>query len=154
MANMAALQEQVASTPILIVDDDVEDVHFIKRAFKKNNVSNPLVSVFSGEEALEFLSRLDTGQNDYPGLLLLDLNMPGVGGMETLRRIKENGKWRQIPIVIFTTSKAQEDIDNSYRLGANSFVSKPFGLEGLVGVVAELSHYWFDVVALPSNTIE
>ena len=154
MASVAAMQEHAVSTPILIVDDDVEDVHFIKRAFKKNNVSNPLLSVFSGEEALEFLSQLDASQHDYPGLLLLDLNMPGVGGMETLRRIKQNGRWRQIPVVIFTTSKAQEDIDTSYRLGANSFVSKPFGLEGLVGVVAELSHYWFDVVALPSNTVE
>lgn len=141
-------------TPILIVDDDVEDVHFIKRAFKKNKVENPLFSVLSGEEALEFLQRSEHEHASYPGLMLLDLNMPGVGGMETLQRIKRHEEWRKIPVVVFTTSKAQEDIDTSYRLGANSFISKPFGLEGLVGVVANICQYWFSVSALPSTSNE
>ncbi len=146
--------ESVGLTPILIVDDDVEDVHFIKRAFKKNKVVNPLFSVLSGEEALEFLQRTQHDHADYPGLMLLDLNMPGVGGMETLHRIKQHAEWRKIPVVVFTTSKAQEDIDTSYQLGANSFVSKPFGLEGLVGVVAHICQYWFSVSALPSTSNE
>ncbi len=146
--------ESVGLTPILIVDDDVEDVHFIKRAFKKNKVVNPLFSVLSGEEALEFLQRTQHDHADYPGLMLLDLNMPGIGGMETLHRIKQHAEWRKIPVVVFTTSKAQEDIDTSYQLGANSFVSKPFGLEGLVGVVAHICQYWFSVSALPSTSNE
>lgn len=146
--------ESAGLTPILIVDDDVEDVHFIKRAFKKNRVENPLFSVLSGEEALDFLQRSVHDQASYPGLMLLDLNMPGVGGMETLHRIKQHAEWKKIPVVVFTTSKAQEDIDTSYQLGANSFVSKPFGLEGLVGVVANICQYWFSVSALPSTSNE
>lgn len=149
-----ARQDAVGMTPILIIDDDVEDVHFIKRAFKKNKVENPLFSVLSGEEALDYLQRVEHSQASYPGLMLLDLNMPGVGGMETLHRIKQHTQWRKIPVVVFTTSKAQEDIDTSYRLGANSFISKPFGLEGLVAVVADICHFWFSVSALPSTLNE
>lgn len=141
-------------TSILIVDDDIEDVHFIKRAFRKNNVDNPLHAVWSGEEALDYLQQTERESRDYPGLMLLDLNMPGVGGMETLHRIKQHAEWRKIPVVVFTTSKAQEDIDTSYGMGANSFVSKPFGLEGLVGVVADICHFWFNVSALPSTLKE
>ena len=146
--------EVAAQLPILIVDDDVEDVYFIKRAFKKNNVNNPLYSVFSGEEALDFLKQSGRQDVETPGLLLLDLNMPGVGGMETLRQIKLCQKLRKIPVVVFTTSKAQEDIDTSYSLGANSYISKPFGLEGLVNVVGEITSYWLNVAALPSTSVE
>ncbi|HVK98451.1 MAG TPA: response regulator [Dongiaceae bacterium] len=146
--------EAAALAAILIVDDDLEDVQFIKRAFKKNNVANPLFSVFSGEEALDFLRRCDNQSRTYPGLILLDLNMPGVGGMETLRRVKQNERWRQIPAVIFTTSKAEEDVLTSYSMGANSFISKPFGFEGLTDVVAQISSYWLGVAALPSKTAE
>lgn len=146
--------ETAPLTSILIVDDDSEDVLFIRRAFRKNNVQNPLHTVGSGEEALDFLQQLEQKSGEYPGLLLLDLNMPGVGGIETLQRIKRHEAWRRIPVVVFTTSKAQEDIDTSYGMGANSFVSKPFGLEGLVGVVADICHFWFQVSALPSTTKE
>lgn len=154
MTGMTALSEAAALAAILIVDDDLEDVQFIKRAFKKNNVSNPLFSVFSGEEALDFLHRCDKGNQTYPGLILLDLNMPGVGGMETLRRVKLNERWRRIPAVIFTTSKAEEDVLTSYSMGANSFISKPFGFDGLTEVVAQISAYWLGVAALPSKSTE
>lgn len=154
MPALETTTDTAVHTPILIVDDDVEDVFFIKRAFKKNKVQNPLYSVLSGEDALDFLRRSARDPATYPGLLLLDLNMPGVGGMETLHRIKQHAEWRKIPVVVFTTSKAQEDIDTSYQLGANSYVSKPFGLEGLVGVVASICHYWFRVSALPSTSDE
>ena len=99
MTGMTAQSEATALAAILIVDDDLEDVQFIKRAFKKNNVANPLFSVFSGEEALDFLHQCDKDNQTYPGLILLDLNMPGVGGIETLRRFKLNERWRRIPAV-------------------------------------------------------
>jgi len=141
--------EPSISRPIMIIDDDVEDVQFIKRAFKKNNVQNPLFSVYSGEEAIEYLSRLDTQNETFPALILLDLNMPGIGGLETLHQIKRKDEWRHIPIVIFTTSKAQEDVVSSYRYGANCFVSKPFSYDGLVDVVEKIFSHWFSVAALP-----
>ena len=144
----------VNAIPILIVDDDVEDVQFIKRAFAKNKVDNPLFTVFSGEEAIEFLHRCNRNVAPYPGLILLDLNMPGVGGMETLRQIRAKEDWRHIPIIIFTTSKAHEDVVQSYTLGANSFVSKPFSLDELVKVVAKISDFWFQVAALPESIQE
>lgn len=150
----AKMVEVLTSAPILIVDDDVEDVQFIKRAFKKNGVTNPLFTVFSGEEAIDYLIRQQNNDEAFPGLMLLDLNMPGVGGLETLRKIKENESWRHIPIVIFTTSKAQEDVVSSYRYGANCFISKPFGLEGLVDVVAKIFDFWFSVAALPKSNRE
>lgn len=154
MASALATSEATALAAILIVDDDLEDVQFIKRAFRKNNVVNPLFSVLSGEEALEYLQRCEHENSTYPGLILLDLNMPGVGGMETLRRVKQNERWRRIPAVIFTTSKAEEDVLVSYNMGANSFISKPFGFDGLTEVVAQISSYWLGVAALPSTTVE
>lgn len=154
MSPLQTTADATAQSPILIVDDDAEDVYFIKRAFQKNKVSNPLFSVLSGEDALDFLRRAENDPASWPGLMLLDLNMPGVGGMETLHRIKQHAHWRRIPVVVFTTSKAQEDIDTSYQLGANSYISKPFGLDGLVGVVASICHYWFSVSALPSTSDE
>lgn len=154
MASALTAAEATALAAILIVDDDLEDVQFIKRAFRKNNVANPLFSVLSGEEALEFLQQCELDSGAYPGLILLDLNMPGVGGMETLRRVKQNERWRRIPAVIFTTSKAEEDVLDSYSMGANSFISKPFGFEGLTDVVAQISAYWLGVAALPSTTVE
>ena len=142
------------NAPILIIDDDVEDVQFIKRAFKKNGVSNPLVSVLSGEEALAYLNREQDDVENFPGLIMLDLNMPGIGGLETLRKIKLNDPWRHVPVVIFTTSKAQEDVVSSYRFGANCFVTKPFGHDGLVQTIAEIFNFWFSVAALPEERRE
>ncbi len=146
--------ESSASVPILLIDDDVEDVQFIKRAFKKNSIANPLFSVLSGEEALEYLLRHQKDADLLPGLILMDLNMPGIGGLETLRQIKSNERWRRIPVVVFTTSKAQEDVVSSYHLGANCFVSKPFGHDGLVKVVSEIFKFWFSVAALPEEVQE
>ena len=154
MTGKTAPSEAASLAAILIVDGDFEDVQFIKRAFKKNNVANPLFAVFSGEEALDFLHRCDKGNQIYPGLILLDLNMPGVGGMETLRRFKLDERWRRIPAIIFTTSKAEEDVLTSYSMGANSFISKPFGFDGLTEVVAQISSYWLGVAALPSKSKE
>ena len=94
----------------------------------------------------------DPALSPRPGLILLDLNMPRKDGREALREIKANPALRQIPVVILTTSKAEEDIYRSYDLGVNSFISKPVSFEGLVAVMRTLGRYWFEIVELPKGS--
>ncbi len=138
---------------VLIADDDPEDRMLIEDAFEESRLANTLQFVGDGEELLDYLYR----RNDYtdpsasprPGLILLDLNMPRKDGRETLGEIKSDPYLRQIPIVVMTTSKAEEDIFHTYDLGVNSFVTKPVTFEGLVEVVKALGRYWFQIVELP-----
>ncbi|HEX8202372.1 MAG TPA: response regulator, partial [Isosphaeraceae bacterium] len=108
-----------------------------------------------GEELLEYLRRqgqfTDASTSPTPGLILLDLNMPRKDGREALREIKSNPALRQIPIIVLSTSKAEEDVYRTYDLGANSFITKPVTFEGLVDVMKSLGRYWFHIVELPPD---
>jgi CheY-like chemotaxis protein len=139
---------------ILMADDDVDDRMLTKEALEESRVRNNLYFVEDGEELLDYLNRrgkfADAEQAPRPGLILLDLNMPRKDGREALREIKANPDLRRIPIVIMTTSKAEEDIFRSYDLGANSFITKPVTFERLVELMRTLGQYWIEFVELPS----
>ena len=135
---------------VLVADDDPEDRMLIEDAFEESRLANPLEFVVDGEDLLDYLHRRngysDPSSSPRPGLILLDLNMPRKDGREALKEIKSDPELRQIPIVVMTTSKVEEDILRTYDLGVNSFITKPVTFEGLVEVVKELSRYWFQIV--------
>lgn len=139
---------------ILMADDDDDDFVLTQKALKESKLLNTLVRVKDGEELLDYLLK----RNDYldaqtmrPGVILLDLNMPRKDGREALKEIKSNPDLNDIPVVVFTTSKAEEDIYRSYQLGVNSFITKPVTFENLLNVVKTLGKYWFEIVELPSS---
>lgn len=138
---------------VLIADDDPEDRMLIEDAFEESRLTNPLEFVVDGEDLLDYLHRRngysDPSSSPRPGLILLDLNMPRKDGREALKEIKSDPDLRQIPIVVMTTSRAEEDVLRTYDLGVNSFITKPVTFEGLVEVVKMLGRYWFQIVELP-----
>jgi CheY-like chemotaxis protein len=139
---------------ILMADDDVDDRELAREALAESRVLNDLYSVNDGAELLEFLRHEGTYTSENaprPDLILLDLNMPKVDGREALAALKKDPRLRSIPVVILTTSRAEEDVVRSYDLGANSFISKPVTFAGLVEVMRELGRYWVVIVELPDN---
>lgn len=138
------------SITLLVADDDPEDRMLIKDALKEGRLANDVHFVADGEELLDFLlHRGSYSSAPTPGLILLDLNMPRKDGREALKEIKEHPKLKQIPVVVFTTSKAEEDIFKSYQLGVSSFITKPVTFSSLIDVMQALGRYWFDIVQLP-----
>ena len=144
---------QRSSVVILMADDDVDDRELTRDALAESRLANELYFVEDGVELLDYLRHRGAyarpGSAPRPGVILLDLNMPRKDGREALREIKADPDLRTIPVVVLTTSRAEEDIVRSYDLGANSFISKPVTFDGLVEVVRGLGKYWFDIVELP-----
>jgi two-component system, response regulator len=140
---------------ILLADDDPEDRMLARDALEESRVSNTLDTVVDGEELMDYLNRRGSYEslkgNPLPGLILLDLNMPRKDGREALREIKSDPHLRRIPIVVLTTSRAEEDIYRTYDLGVNSFITKPVTFDGLVDVIKALSRYWVEFVELPKE---
>ena len=138
---------------ILVADDDADDRMMIQEAFEEALLSNPVDFVKDGVELLEFLrgenEHADRNDQALPGIILLDLNMPRMDGRTALAEIRRDPKLRRIPVVVLTTSQAEEDILRTYDLGVNSFITKPVTFEGLVQVVQVLNRYWIEIVALP-----
>jgi len=137
---------------ILMADDDVDDRNLTKEALQEGRLVNDLRFVEDGQDLMDYLRH--TGKyagekSPRPGLILLDLNMPRKDGRTTLQEIKSDPEFRQIPVVILTTSKADEDIFKSYDLGVNSYIVKPVTFEALVDVLQTLEKYWFEIVELP-----
>jgi len=136
---------------ILLVEDDPADQKLIKTSLRDQKLANDLHVVSSGEEGMDFLYR----QGDYgsgfscPDLILLDLNMPGMGGKEFLKRIKSDDRLRQIPVVILTTSDSEKDIIDSYKLQASGYVNKPVTLDEFRQVMRRVEEYWFVLCKLP-----
>lgn len=138
---------------IVIADDDADDRMLIEDAFRENRLANPIAFVGDGIELLDLLrgtgSYANSPSRGRPGLILLDLNMPRMDGRTALSHIKADPALRRIPVVVLTTSKADEDILRTYDLGVNSFITKPVSFEALVDVVRTLNHYWLEIVELP-----
>lgn len=139
---------------ILMADDDDDDFMLTQKALKASKLLNELVRVRDGEELMDYL----LGRGDFkgtatkrPGIILLDLNMPRKDGREALKEIKENQNLHDIPVVVFTTSKAEEDVIRSYQLGVNSFITKPVTFNNLLNVMSSLGRYWFEIVELPKD---
>ena len=132
--------------PILLVEDNEDDELLTRRAFKKNNILNELIVAKDGVEALDYLfgTGAHAGRNvaDLPQVVLLDLNLPRLGGLDVLRRIRSDDRTRLLPVVVLTSSKEDEDVVRSYALGANSFVRKPVEFEQFTQAVRTLGLYW------------
>lgn len=139
---------------ILIADDDADDRLMTKEAFEESFLINNLHFVEDGEQLMDYLNQQDKLKFPIPGLILLDLNMPKKDGREALKEIKTHSIYRRIPVIVLTTSKAEEDIVKSYDLGVNCFISKPVTFAELVRVMKALGSYWFEIVELPQNTKE
>ena len=136
----------VNEVEILLVEDNPTDAELCIRALKKHNLANKLVWVKDGEEALDFIfaggKYADRKMENKPKVMLLDLRLPKVDGMEVLRRVKSDERTRIIPVVVLTSSKEDRDITESYKLGVNSFISKPVEWGEFVRVITELGLYW------------
>ena len=143
------------SITILVADDDADDRLMIRDALQENRLANDLRFVHDGEELLNYLNHRgkyrSPTESPRPGLILLDLNMPRMDGREALKAIKSSPALRGIPVVVLTTSKAEEDIYRTYDLGVNSFITKPVTFESLVTITRDLGRYWFEIVELPAG---
>lgn len=140
---------------ILMADDDPDDRLLVQDAFEEVHLNNQFAYVEDGIELLDYLNRRGAyahlAGTPLPGLILLDLNMPKKDGREALKEIKADPVLRSIPIVILTTSSAEEDILRTYDLGANSFIVKPVTFDKLVDIIRRVTNYWFEIVRLPPN---
>jgi CheY-like chemotaxis protein len=136
-----------------MADDDPDDCMLTREALAESRLANELHFVSDGEELMDYLYHRgkysQPGSAPRPGLILLDLNMPKKDGREVLREIKGDPHLRQIPVLVLTTSKAEEDIYSSYYLGANSFITKPVTFSSLIEIMKTLGKYWFEIVELP-----
>jgi len=143
--------EKMKPATILLVEDDPGDQKLITVSLKNQKIGNEVHIAGSGEEAMDFLYRRGkyNHETSRPDLILLDLNMPGMGGKEFLRQIKEDEKMRMIPVVILTSSDSDEDILDTYNLHACGYIKKPVKLEDFKRVVKEINEYWFVICRPP-----
>ncbi len=142
--------KEVQTTPIkpiiiMLVEDDPGDQKLIKQSLLKQKINNELSITGTAEEALEFLEKAKDDVDGFPvpDLILLDLNMPGIGGKEFLKRIKADDQLDTIPVVILTTSDSDQDIIDSYKLHASGYIKKPVSLDGFKDILRDLEEYWF-----------
>ena len=131
---------------ILLVEDNPDDVELTLRAFKKHNIANDVYVVNDGEEALNFVfARGEYNQRkftNFPKVIFLDLKLPKVSGLEVLKEIKSNESTKAIPVVVMTTSQEDRDVIESYKLGVNSYITKPINFEDFLTIVSQLGFYW------------
>jgi len=138
---------------ILLVEDNLQDIEITRRAFAKGHVRNDLMVARDGEEALDYLYRRgkfqDPNTSPRPGVILLDLNLPKVGGLEVLQQIKKDESLRSIPVIVLTVSQREQDIVRSYDLGVNTYIQKPVEFENFMRVINTGHEYWVLVATLP-----
>lgn len=139
---------------ILLVEDNIDDYEATVRSFKQAHLDNPIHWCKSGKDALDYLRQEGkyAGTNTArPGLVLLDLNMPGIDGRKTLAIVKQDKELRQIPIVVLTTSADEKDVAQCYELGASTYIQKPVNFDGLVEAISRIKEYWFGIALLPRD---
>jgi CheY-like chemotaxis protein len=147
------MRDKAMPITILMADDDADDRRLTQEALEEGRLINEVRFVDNGEELMDYLRRqgkfAPPAETPRPGLILLDLNMPRKDGRTVLKEIKSDPELRQIPVVVLTTSKADEDVYKSYDLGVNSYIVKPVTFEALVDILQTLEKYWFEIVELP-----
>jgi two-component system response regulator len=139
---------------ILMAEDDHDDRLLIQEALNQNNFATNIHFVEDGEALMDYLHKRGafvSKETFRPGLILLDLNMPRVDGRQALKMLKSDPSFRRIPVIVLTTSKSEKDIQDTYNLGVNSFISKPGRFTELVQVTREIGQYWLETVALPKE---
>ncbi|GAO42417.1 response regulator [Flavihumibacter petaseus] len=137
---------------ILVAEDDADDRFLMETAFAEKGYTEQLAFVENGVELMEFLHNVEAnanGHNMMPGFILLDLNMPKKDGREVLKELKENHRFRKIPVIIFTTTKNEHEISRCYELGANTYIVKPVGFEALLQTIDSIHSYWLNIARIP-----
>lgn len=134
---------------ILLVEDNPHEVEITVRALKKGQIKNELVVARDGQEALDILLGEGSGNGLEPGLILLDLNLPKVNGLDVLKQLKADPKLRRVPVIVLTASTHEEDVVRSYDLGVNTFISKPVEFEEFIKVITMIEQYWILIATLP-----
>lgn len=146
------MYEQKVPIEVLLVEDNPGDVRLTREALKEGKIDINLQVAQDGEEALAFLHRRGKhARARRPDLILLDLNMPKMDGREVLAAIKQDSSLKTIPVVVLTTSKAEEDILKTYELNANCYITKPVDFERFIEIVKEIEQFWFTIVKLPAR---
>lgn len=144
--------------PLLIVEDSNEDFEAFQRFLRQSSLTIPVYRCLNGDQAMAYLYHTDRYTDPEsaprPGLILLDLNLPGTDGREVLRRIKQDDNLKSVPVVIFTTSNNPKDIEACYRQGVNSYIIKPMDFKLLKRSIQTLLEYWFDITLLPNGSLE
>lgn len=138
---------------ILLVEDNEDDYEATQRSFMKNHFINPIIWCKSGQDALDYLNqkgRYVQSNNIKPGLILLDLNMPGIDGRKTLEIIKSSDDLKAIPVVVLTTSADSKDVKQCYMLGVSTYIQKPVSFDGLTNAIRTMKEYWFGIALLPN----
>jgi len=152
-----SLETRSSRCPILLVEDNPEDREATLRALRKSRVANAIHHVADGDEALDFLYQrgpyAERDRAPRPGVILLDLNLPGTDGREVLAKIKKDPRLRTIPVVVLTTSTDDRDIRECYSMGVNSYVHKPVDLPGFMEAIGRLEKYWCEIVILPPSEV-
>jgi CheY-like chemotaxis protein len=135
---------------ILLVEDNPHDVEITKRALEKGQIRNRLTVARDGQEALDILSEMER-ERELPGLILLDLNLPKLSGIEVLQTVKSDPSLRRVPVIVLTTSTREEDVVRTYDLGVNTFITKPVRFEEFIQVVTTIQEYWIVIATLPAT---
>ena len=146
------MEEPGKLNPILVVDDDKDDRMFLERALREKGVRHPIQHLSDGEDMMDCLKkrgRFSKADGSRPCLIILDLNMPRMDGRKALLFVKSDPELKQIPVLVLSTSGAEEDILRSYNLGANSFLRKPVHYDGFISLADSLANYWLGMVSLP-----
>ncbi len=143
------------SQPILLIEDSLEDCEMTVRSLLKAGLKNPVHHCRDGDVALDYLYQrgayADSPNAQRPGIILLDLNMPGTDGREVLEELKKDKDLSLIPVIVLTTSADERDVQDCYGMGANSYIQKPLDFEGFMKAMTKLNEYWFEVVILPKQ---
>lgn len=141
--------------PLLVVEDSNEDFEALQRLLGRSSLTIPIQRCVNGDQALAFLYHTgfyeDRQRSPRPSLIVLDLNLPGTDGREVLRRIKQDGTLKKIPVVVFTTSNNPQDIEDCYQYGVNSYIVKPINFAKLKQDIQTIVDYWFEVTTLPTR---
>lgn len=150
------MEESQRSTAILIVDDDEDDTIMTIRAVERLKLQHGVIPIPDGQELMNYLNRsglyADAKRFPRPALILLDLNMPRLSGMEVLRQIKSDSRFRKIPVIILSTSDAERDVRDAYECGANAYITKPISFTGVLDMIASINEFWLQLVSRPSFT--
>jgi DNA-binding response OmpR family regulator len=136
---------------ILLVEDNAYDVELTIKALKKGQIKNELVVARDGQQALDLLFGVGGKEKFVPGLILLDLNLPKVNGLDVLQQLKADAELRRVPVLILTASTHEEDVVRSYDLGVNTFISKPVEFEEFIKVITAIEQYWILIATLPPS---
>ncbi len=146
IASNSVTAKQAKNNYILLVEDNEDDIALTRRALEKTNFKSDVVVAHDGQEAIDFLfeQKATDQEPNLPIVMLLDLNMPKIGGLEVLRRLRSNERTKNMPIVVLTTSDEQNDISESYNLGANSYIQKPLDMNDFFIAIQDLQSYWMN----------